>query len=233
MADKEWDDDIAALSLTSVEKNGLQVYRNYNKSFSEAREKQFAKGVDASSLDTKELSEVLSNIATDSIRFIPIIACAFADQELRGMYNRFLPDDIPGGKKAMLGRFGPIYYRIQFAFAFDMVHSDILIALDRLREHRNNLSHTWNVKLLDNFFKEPLPMMGELETALAEFPDKVRAGFNLDPEKSLRVRSIWLLTRLFYETQFYPLASWQGSRHFTLCMVRTILGFGRNCCARD
>ena len=133
------------------------------------------------------------------------------------MYNRFLPDDIPGGKKAMLGRFGPIstlFNRIQFAFAFDMVHSDILIALDRLREHRNNLSHTWNVKLLDNFFKEPLPMMGELEAALAEFPDKIRAGFNLDPEKSLRVRSIWLLTRLFYETQFYPLAKLAGISPF-------------------
>jgi hypothetical protein len=209
MARKEWDDDIAAMNLSDVERNGLQVYRNYSSSFAAAREKQFAAGVDAAPLDMTALREVLSHTVAEDIRFVPIIACAFADEELQRMYKMFLPEDIPGGKKAMLGRFGPIstlFNRIQFAFAFDMVHSDILIALDRLREHRNNVAHTWNLRLLDDFFKEPLPMMDELEEAFTEFPEKIRAGAKYGPETSLRLRSVWLLTRLFYETRFYPLA---------------------------
>jgi len=35
----------------------------------------------------------------------PVIACAFADEELKAMFTKFLPNDIPGGKKSMLGRF--------------------------------------------------------------------------------------------------------------------------------
>jgi hypothetical protein len=137
-----WDADIAATDLSDVEKNGLQVYRNYNKSFTDAREKQFAQGVDYAPPDTSELENVLSLIVTEDIRFVPVIACAFADDDLAEMFKRFIPDGIPGGKKAMLGRFGPVstlFNRIQFAFAFDMASSDILTALDTLRSHRNKI----------------------------------------------------------------------------------------------
>jgi hypothetical protein len=75
----------------------------------------------------------MSLLAREDIRFVPVIACAFADEELKFMFQLFLPGDIPGGKKSMLSRFGPIsglFARIQFAFAFDMVHSDVLMALD-------------------------------------------------------------------------------------------------------
>jgi hypothetical protein len=205
-----WDSDIAALSLGDAEKDGLQVYRNYNKSFSDAREKQFAAGVDYAHPDLSDLENALSLLVSEDIRFVPVIACAFADEDLAEMFKRFLPEGIPGGKKAMLGRFGPVstlFNRIQFAFAFDMVSTDILTALDTLRSHRNKISHTWNSLLLADFYEAPLPQMDELEAALEH---RLRKDgdfdFQLTPEASMRMRSIWLVTRLFYETRCYPLA---------------------------
>src|SRR6266849_3800413 len=103
-----WDPDIAALSLSGPEKDGLQVYRNDNTSFTDAREKQFASGVDYAHPDMSDLQNVLSRLVSEDIRFVPVIACAFADKDLAEMFKRFLPDGIPGGKKAMLGRFGPV-----------------------------------------------------------------------------------------------------------------------------
>ena len=81
---EDWDADIAATTLSDAEKNGLQIYRNYNKSFNDAREKQFSAGIDQTPLDLTSLREVLLLIAKDDIRFVPVIACAFADQEARG-----------------------------------------------------------------------------------------------------------------------------------------------------
>lgn len=213
-ADGFWDADIAALDMSDVEKNGLQMYRNYQLKFNIAREETFAESVDATPPDTTELAQVMSLMLNEDIRFVPVIACAFADEELKRMFSTFLRDGIPGGKKAMLGRFGPIstlFARIQFAYAFDMVSPDILTPLDRLRDHRNKLSHTWNSVLLADFFKDPLPQMEGLEEALASRPAaKVLVEPNLFPEAALRIRTMWILTRIFYESRYYPLAKASG-----------------------
>jgi len=212
-ADGYWDEDIAALDMSDFEKNGLQVYRDYTKKFTEAREKQFAKGIDESPPDCTELGEVVSLILKEDIRFVPVVACAFADEELKRMFNTFLRDGIPGGKKALLGRFGPIsslYARIQFAHAFDMLNSDILLPLDKLREQRNRLSHTWNSTLLADFFKDPLPQMEGLEEALSAKATKVTIDPVKFPEAALRIRSMWILTRVYYESRYYPLAKLAG-----------------------
>lgn len=106
----------------------------------------------------------MSQLAREDIQFIPVIACAFADTELEKMFKQFLPDNIPGGKSSMLGRFGPIsslFARIQFAFAFDMVHSDVLLALDQLRGYRNKIAHTWDQEALPDFVETPLPNMDD------------------------------------------------------------------------
>jgi len=61
-------------------------------------------------------------IQKEDVKFVPVIACAFADEELAEMFKAFLPDGIPGGKKGLLGSFGPLsnlFNRIQFAYAFD------------------------------------------------------------------------------------------------------------------
>jgi hypothetical protein len=218
MATEEWDDDIACLQLSDVEKNGLQMYRNYNRSFTAAREKQFAAGVDAIPLDLAQLGDAMSLLVTEDIRFVPVIACAFADEELARMYKKFLPDDIPGGKKSLLGRFGPIsnlFNRIQFAFAFDMLYSDVLLALDKLREHRNKISHTWNHGELKEFFETPLPYTQEIEETLVHRRRRWGDDFSFTAESSLRARTIWLLARIFYESRFYPLAKLAQVRPFS------------------
>src|SRR4051812_36344931 len=57
-------------------------------------------------IDVSELSRAMGLLVREDIRFIPVIACAFADEDLKEMFKFFLPDDIPGGKKGMLARFG-------------------------------------------------------------------------------------------------------------------------------
>jgi hypothetical protein len=206
-----WDDDIAGLDLPDTEKDGLQVHRNYSRTINDLREKQFASEVDAQWPDTSTLGEALMLIHEEAIKFVPVVACAFADEELAAMFKTFLPDGMPGGKKAMLGRFGPLstlYNRIQFAFAFDMVNSDLLIVLDKLRDQRNKISHTWNARLLDDFFKDTavLNLAGLDDAIQASGMTELVANSAAHPEEILRIRTIWLLTRLFYETRLYPLA---------------------------
>lgn len=192
----------------------MTAFRAYEKE----RQEQFATGIDAIPIDVKDLQRAMHLIAREDIRFVPVIACAFADEELSGMFKQFLPDDIPGGKKSMLGRFGPIstlFARIQFAFAFDMMHSDILLALDKLRGHRNSIAHTWDQDLLRDFEADPIPLMDELEDAMLHVDIKDGGDGHLSPEASFRLRTVWLLARLFYEARFYTLAVRAKLKPFT------------------
>jgi hypothetical protein len=201
-----WDADIAAMDLSNDEKEGLQVYRNYTRAFEKKRQEQFATGVDAIPIDVSELRQAMNLLMREDIRFVPVVACAFADDDLKAMFSLFLPNDIPGGKKSMLGRFGPIsslFARIQFAFAFDMVHSDVLLALDKLRGHRNDIAHTWDQDSLADFMATPLPYMDELEDALLHRDIRWGGEGNVSADASLRLRTVWLLARIFYETRFY------------------------------
>lgn len=83
-----WDDDIAALDMSDVEKNGLQVYRNYTKAFEREQAKNFAAEVNSETHDVSRLRKVCNAIASDDERLIPIIACAFADEALDEIYKR-------------------------------------------------------------------------------------------------------------------------------------------------
>jgi hypothetical protein len=215
VAQEKWDNDIAALDLSDEEKNGLQIYRNYSRSFNDAREVNFASEVDAEWPDTSRLGEVLMLIHKEDIKFVPVIACAFADEELEKMFKDRLPDGIPGGKKAMLGRFGPLsnlFNRIQFAFAFDMIGTDLLLVLDKLRDQRNKISHTWNARLVDDFFKNTslLNLNGLDDAIKASGMTELVANPSSHPEEAFRIRTIWLLTRIFYECQFYARARMAG-----------------------
>jgi hypothetical protein len=193
--------------MTEADENspGMKALRAYEKE----RQEQFAAGVDFIPLDVSDLKRAMSQLVSEDIRFVPVIACAFADNELEKMFKQFLPNDIPGGKSNMLGRFGPIsslFTRIQFAFAFDMVHSDVLLALDKLRGYRNKIAHTWDQNALPDFVETPLPYMDELESAFLHANIKDGGDGDLSAEGSLRLRTVWLLARLFYETRNYTLA---------------------------
>jgi hypothetical protein len=184
-------------------------YQTAFNAYQKERQEQFAAGADAIPLDVSELRKAMDLLVREDIRFIPVIACAFADEEMKRMFKQFLPNDIPGGKNSMLGRFGPIsslFTRIQFAFAFDMVHSDVLLALDKLRAHRNNIAHTWDQTSLADFMETPLPYMDEMEDTLLHIDIKDGGDGDISAEGSLRLRTVWLLARLFYETRFHSLA---------------------------
>ncbi|WP_315718129.1 MULTISPECIES: hypothetical protein [unclassified Bradyrhizobium] len=179
------------------------------RAYERERREQFAIGVDTAPLDVSDLQRAMSQLVREDIRFVPVIACAFADNELEEMFRQFLPDDIPGGKSSMLGRFGPIsnlFARIQFAFAFDMVHSDVLLALDKLRGYRNKIAHSWDQDGLPDFVETRLPYMDELESTFLHMNIKDGGDGDLSAEGSLRLRTVWLLARLFYERRVYTLA---------------------------
>ena len=214
MVDKpEFDDDIEALDLSYAEKSGLQVYRNYTNSFNKFREERFAEEINNNAPDTKSLGEIIRLVHGEEIRYVPILACAWADEELEQMFKVFLRDGIPGGKKALIGKFGPIssfFSRIQFAYAFDLMNGDVLKYLDQLRGHRNKLSHTWNPKLLEDFFKTPLPHMDGLAEGLLRHVPPEAVDHTKYPEEALRIQTMWVLCRVFYESRFYPLAKLAG-----------------------
>lgn len=197
--------EITAMSEPDENAPYMRALRTYETE----RQEQFAAEVDAIPFDVSDLQRAMSQLAREDIRFIPVIACAFADTELEKMFKQFLPDNIPGGKSSMLGRFGPIsnlFARIQFAFAFDMVHSDVLMALDKLRGYRNKIAHTWDQETLPDFVETPLPNMDDLEGAFLHIDIKDGGDGELSAEGSLRLRTVWLLGRLFYERRFYRLA---------------------------
>jgi hypothetical protein len=95
-----------------------------------------------------------------------------------------------------------------------MTHSDVLLALDKLRGHRNDIAHTWDQDKLADFMETPLPHMDELESALLHRDIRWGGEGDLSADASLRLRTVWLLSRLFYETRFYTLAKMAQLRPF-------------------
>jgi hypothetical protein len=144
---ESWDDDIAALNLTDLEKNGLQVFRNYKRAFDAHAEKQFAAAIDAESFDTTPLEQVYTLIVNEDVRFLPVIACAYADDLLKGVFRSEVPNGIPGDASALFAPYGPFssfFNRLQLAFVFDLISGDLIMDFDRLRKARNAISHSWN-----------------------------------------------------------------------------------------
>jgi hypothetical protein len=69
-------------------------YMRALRAYETERQEQFAAEVDAIPFDVSDLRRAMSQ--REDIRFIPVIACAFADTELERMFKQFLPDNIPG-----------------------------------------------------------------------------------------------------------------------------------------
>jgi hypothetical protein len=151
----EWDADIEALGLSAIEKNGLQVYRNYTKAFKRMNERNFSSQIDELEDDWTDLDACLSYIASEDLRFVPVIACAYAEQQIKSMFLSNLPSGGPGGKKSLFRNNGPLsslFNCIQSAYFFDFMSKELLLALDALRGIRNHVSHSWNYEELKNRF---------------------------------------------------------------------------------
>jgi len=78
-----------------------------------------------------------------------------------------------------------------------MVHPDVLTALDKLRGYRNKVAHTWDHHALPDFTETPLPNMEEMEDTFLHVDIKDGGEGEISPEASLRLRTVWLLARLF------------------------------------
>jgi len=198
------DPDIAEMKLSDVEKNGMQVYRNYTIAFEARRIKEIVSTLDSSIPPTDDLEKLLSLIINEQPLSLTVIACAFADDQLKDLFKREIPSTVPGGRNELLNGFGPLSrlsQRIQIAYAFGWLSPDLLIELDLLRRIRNDISHKWDLTVLQLKLSE---LISQRQHPLEEYlGDGVKLPkdfyLSLQPIEKFRVRLIWLLGRLQYE----------------------------------
>ena len=207
----DWDPDIVALKLSDVEKNGLQVHRNYSLAFEKHRNKDFAAEIDRTSIDLEHLRRIHELIIKEDPRFLAVIVSSFVDEQLDEMFRREIPDSIPGGRSTLFSGFGPLSrysQRIQIAYAFDWLSRDLLTDIDKLRKLRNDVSHNWDIgdltKELSEFVSSAI---SPIENYLND-GTKLPEGFQrlLDDIGCFRVRLIWIVGRLYYECLLFPRA---------------------------
>lgn len=204
----DWfDSDIASKDLDYGEKAGLQIYRNYTRSFERRAIELFVSALNELPFDTAELERFSSFVVTEEPRFLPIITCAFADDLLVVAFKHALPDFVPGGKKDLFGSYGPLSslsQRIKMAVAFNVVSPDLALELDKVRNVRNKLSHSWDVSDFDSLLKNSkLATIEPVESYMAEreqFKDRIA---QLDELGRLRLRLVWIVCRLAYEAHAY------------------------------
>lgn len=202
------DPDIAAMNLSTGEKDGLQVFLNYSTAFEKHREMQFSDSAESYPQAIATLSAVLAHVADEEPRTLAVIACAFADDQLKEMFGREVPDSVPGGRSALLSGFGPLArlsQRIQMAYAFGWLSSDLLTELNHLRTIRNAISHRWDLQLLEAKLSELIGrQQHKIENYLGNgicLPENLAAS--LDEIQKFRVRLVWLLGRLTYESHLW------------------------------
>lgn len=211
MTENWFDADIAAMDLGYGEKAGLQIYRNYTRSFEDHAVKRFVEALDGEEFDVAPLQRLVGLVGEEDARFIPVIACAYADDTLRDVFKAALRDDVPGGKSSLLGGYGPLAdlsKRIQLAHAFEVMSPDLMLELDHLRVARNAISHSWDVSSLSDFYTGGrIAQMLRVEDLVLEREELGEAfSKSFDDEKRFRVRVIWLLCRLAYEARSYQRA---------------------------
>jgi hypothetical protein len=193
-SEENWfDPDIAAMELGYGEKAGLQIHRNYTRSFEKHAIERFVGTINEEPLDLTNFQRLVALIVKEDVRFLPVITCAFADELLKKVYKEILPNGIPGGKGGMFGGYGPLSdlaKRIQLAYAFNILSRDLMKELDRLRSARNAISHRWNIDSLSEFFTQGhLANMHRIEELLSErkdLADEFSGGFT--PLAAFRVR---------------------------------------------
>jgi hypothetical protein len=200
----EWfDRDIAALELGYGEKAGLQIYRNYTRSFEKHAIEKFIEVLDREPLELHEFDGFVARIVTEDGRYLPVIVSAFADDLLKKAFDAVLPDGIPGGKKSMLGGYGPLSdfaKRIQLGYAFDVLSKDLLADLDKVRSVRNQIAHSWQVTDLSQFFEGGrLADIHPVEELLGEREDLKELKRAFDSLTAFRIRMVWIMGRLVYE----------------------------------
>lgn len=75
MTDDWFDPDIGAMELGYGEKAGLQIYRNYTRSFETQALKKFVEALDLEPFEAEPLQKLVGLVTYEDVRFVPIIAC--------------------------------------------------------------------------------------------------------------------------------------------------------------
>lgn len=86
------DPDIAAMQLSDGEKWGLHLYRNYSRAFGEHRVKKFVEQASPFEAEVKLFGHVAALVVSEEPRVIPVIAAAYADDRLKEMFQREIPE---------------------------------------------------------------------------------------------------------------------------------------------
>ena len=224
--DENWfDSDIDAMELGWGEKAGLQIYRNYTKSFEAHALKRFAETLDREELDLSDLQRLVDSIVEEDLRFLPVIMCAYADELLERVFKTTLPDNIPGGRADLFSGFGPLAtlsQRIRLAFAFDVLSADLMLELDRLRSARNKISHNWDADTVTNFHltgrvADMVPVDQMLVERAQHFNMAPELQVPLDDASAFRVRLAWLAARFTYEA-----AAWNRAKQARLIPMHAL-----------
>lgn len=214
--DEDWfDPDIQAMSLGYGEKAGLQIYRNYTRSFEGEGIRRFREALASAPANYSDLEKLARLLATEDVRFLPVIACGYADDTLKKLFKDVIPANVPGGTADMLSGYGPLSdlsKRIRLAHAFDVLSGDLMEALDRVRSARNRISHDWDLTKVEDFHVTGrVSELAAVEAMLAkrakDFPE---LGVAFDTVSAFRVRLIWLMGRLTYEASLYHSAKLGG-----------------------
>lgn len=205
----QWDDDIAKLIISDEEKNGLQVFRNYSTAFDAHRAKKFVSRINQQEHRVGGVTRIHALIEKEDVRFLPVIVCAYADDQLNAMFRREIPESVPGGRQSLLSGFGPLSrfsQRIQIAYSFGWLSKDLLEEFEHVRKLRNDIAHKWDIVALTARWSDVVEnKMAQIETTLADDVSLPKGFYEtLNADGRFRVRLIWMVGRLFYECICYP-----------------------------
>ncbi|MGB4058444.1 MAG: hypothetical protein WBK77_10220 [Alphaproteobacteria bacterium] len=197
--------------LDEVDELLVNFYKRYNNAIKNYRINNFIHELNEEFCDISELKKVTVLIATENIRFVPIIACAYADDLLKFSFKALLPDDIPGGKTDMFSPFGPLSdfsKRLRLAYAFDVFSPFLIRDLNVIKSIRNKIAHSWELKSLDNLIVDALGNISSIEDIFFETDDTLISKdlFDKSTFAKFRLRLIWIISAIFYESPVYAKA---------------------------
>jgi hypothetical protein len=138
----KWDDEIAEMDLSDIEKDGLQVFRNYERTFRSHRAKKAIETADLD-FDLEGFQADIANIESSPIVTAILASASVADELLRAMFQRHGHARLQmRDMLAPLGPLGDFNKRLKVAALAEFIDEDDLAFFDELRKLRNSIAHS-------------------------------------------------------------------------------------------